>query len=29
MAAHLGDEPTHGTYVKAGPPKGFVPATAA
>lgn len=27
MAAHLGDEPTHGTYVKAGPPKGFVPAT--
>ena len=29
MAAHLGDEPTHGTFVKAGPPKGFVPATAA
>lgn len=29
MVAHLGDEPTHGTYVKAGPPKGFVPASAA
>lgn len=27
MAAHLGDEPTHGTFVKAGPPKGFVPAS--
>ena len=27
MASHLGDEPTHGTYVKAGPPKGFTPAT--
>jgi hydroxymethylglutaryl-CoA lyase len=25
MVTHLGDEPTHGAYVKAGPPKGFVP----
>ena len=29
MQRHLGDEPTHGAYAKAGPPKGFVPATAA
>ncbi|MEM8786849.1 MAG: hydroxymethylglutaryl-CoA lyase [Pseudomonadota bacterium] len=29
MVSHLGDEPTHGTFVKAGPPKGFTPATAA
>jgi len=29
MASHLGDEPTHGTFVKAGRPKGFKPATAA
>ncbi|MEM7506720.1 MAG: hydroxymethylglutaryl-CoA lyase [Pseudomonadota bacterium] len=29
MARHLGDEPTHGTFVRAGPPKGFVPATPA
>jgi len=28
MVANLGDEPTHGTFIKAGPPKGFVPATA-
>ncbi|WP_299658119.1 hydroxymethylglutaryl-CoA lyase [uncultured Tateyamaria sp.] len=28
MASHLGDEPTHGTFVKAGVPKGFTPATA-
>lgn len=27
MKAHLGDEPTHGAYVRAGPPKGFAPAT--
>ncbi len=27
MVSHLGDEPTHGTFVNAGPPKGFSPAT--
>ena len=27
MLSHLEGEPTHGTYVKAGPPKGFTPAT--
>jgi hydroxymethylglutaryl-CoA lyase len=29
MVAHLKGEPTHGTYLQAGPPLGFVPATAA
>jgi hypothetical protein len=29
MERHLADEPTHGAYAKAGPPKGFVPASAA
>jgi hydroxymethylglutaryl-CoA lyase len=29
MASHLKGEPTQGTFVKAGPPLGFVPATAA
>lgn len=29
MVSHLKGEPTHGTFVKAGPPKGFSPATAA
>lgn len=27
MQGYLGDEPTHGAFVKAGPPKGFVPAS--
>lgn len=27
MKAHLGDEPTHGAFARAGRPKGFVPAT--
>lgn len=27
MVAHLGDEPTHGAYVRAGAPKGFVAAS--
>lgn len=27
MEKHLGDEPTHGAYVRAGAPLGFVPAT--
>ena len=29
MAGHLNGEPTHGAFVKAGPPKGFVPVSAA
>lgn len=29
MEQHLNDEPTHGAYAKAGPPKGFVPASMA
>ena len=29
MERHLGGEPTHGTYITAGPPKGFVPASKA
>ncbi|MGI9384122.1 MAG: hydroxymethylglutaryl-CoA lyase [Methyloligellaceae bacterium] len=29
MERHLDGEPTHGTYVTAGPPKGFVPASKA
>jgi len=29
MARHLGDEPTHGAFIRAGVPKGFRPATAA
>ena len=29
MERHLAGEPTHGAYAKAGPPKGFVPASAA
>lgn len=29
MEQHLQDEPTHGAYAKAGPPKGFIPASMA
>ncbi len=29
MVRHLKGEPTHGTYLQAGPPLGFIPATAA
>lgn len=29
MVKHLGDEPTQGTFVQAGPPLGFIPATQA